>query len=465
MFYMFRMDTTNRVSGLYDQPFWNGDILRAARQYPAIWHANLALASIQRWKIATCPQPGTQSHNSLTPSASTLADAHQYYIFSLRHYNIALRHLMSIASRPDPSYTDKETLLMSEILCIGINSLMNNFSQASIHAQNAIALFHQWQLWLEQNSADHQPGGAVLRTESLSMLITNFQTQFVNRLGGHTSVPLWQDGQVPPKAADEPFRNIDDAYASFMPLFGGLVVAGRDVGDELASQQPQSDTLWLYKEEFLKWAAKFNEFCGTMSPTNPDERRRCKVLEVYMLACQMYCSTDTNEGIHTFDQFAQTFDYILSTLEQLYEDDSRPIETDEAPVSPPMSPTTAPGFSFSMSICQLLCWVSATNRDHAFRVRAIALLRRWRLCDGLLESNLVASMIEACMEIEEHPGLVQFQTGVQRCPCVYQKFICSEHRLRSSELDFVGDGVVMLRYATVADARAGKPQQTQELKY
>lgn len=443
MFYMFRMDTARNVAGSFDQSLWTKDILRAAGQYPAVWYANLALAAIHRWKIMS-------DSDSLHPASN------QYLVASINHYQTAIRHLQHITRKPTIDYTDKETMLISEILFIGFNSLSGHLKEATVHANNAVQLFSRWQFWKSDCESQTPPSNAVLRKQSLVMLVTNFEVQFVNRLG-HIPQPRWQDGELPTICSDTPFKTIDDAYAEWMPLYAGIIVSGRDVGElPTDTMMPVPDTFWFYRKETLAWANKFQKFRESVILTNENDKNRAKLLELYAFAMRACINSDITEGIYLFDRHTDTFNAVLKTLEEMQ----------QSRLTYGNAPFTRTNFSFSISVCELFWWITISCRQHDFRVRAIALLREWPVCDGLWDSRLIASVLEACMNIEDEGGLAQLHMAPpRRCRCTYRSFICGEHRLRTKWVQFVRDGEALLHFSTVKDSKEGRPTQTKQIFY
>lgn len=52
-FQFFCTKTTSQLSGLFGSTFWNQEVLQASVLQPAIWHAAVAVASLQQERSAT----------------------------------------------------------------------------------------------------------------------------------------------------------------------------------------------------------------------------------------------------------------------------------------------------------------------------------------------------------------------------------------------------------------------------
>ncbi|KAJ4164860.1 hypothetical protein LMH87_006515 [Akanthomyces muscarius] len=97
IFDLFRLRTVHQVGGSFNHAFWAGDVLRAARVYPAVWHACLSFAALD--------------HRAKKPTAPEV-DKNTLYAFSLLQHNASIRHMVKIAQQTSPSYADQETFML-----------------------------------------------------------------------------------------------------------------------------------------------------------------------------------------------------------------------------------------------------------------------------------------------------------------------------------------------------------------
>jgi hypothetical protein len=85
-FQFFCARTTLQLDGLFDSPFWNQQVLQACLSQPAIWHAAVAVASLQQERSATI--------GDLDEDRGPLSD------FTLGQYVKAMQHLRGLHQQP-----------------------------------------------------------------------------------------------------------------------------------------------------------------------------------------------------------------------------------------------------------------------------------------------------------------------------------------------------------------------------
>lgn len=376
----------------------------------------------------------------------TTAAATRQLVLSTAHYNAAIQYLVEIAGKQEISPADMEVILMSEILFVGVNSLLGDGKQATKHAYNAIELFSRWKYWKEEESAL-----TVMNKQSVVILVSNLETQFMHRLC-HISLPAWRDWEHPQPVSDQPFTCIDDAYFEWMPIWTGAVVTSRDAeGAATGKILPLPDVFWFYRKELVAWAKKFDEFQRTVVLTDENDIFASRILGIYIALSRASLNFNLADGIFLMDSFAPAFRAGLDTLEDMLINR----------VSPHPSPSANNStFSFSFSICEMCCWICTNCRDHDFRKRVVSLLRTHQICDGLWDSRLIASILETHAEIEDEGGLENLNpTMTDKCLCIFNQFICGRHRIIDSWIEFVRDGEAIMHYIVVKDAEQPAKQR------
>ncbi|CEJ94620.1 hypothetical protein VHEMI10139 [[Torrubiella] hemipterigena] len=441
MFHMFRLDVIYQTSGLFDKPFWQVDILRAARERPAIWHANLAFAAIYRWRELR--------HSDQVNAEQKIYDL---YAFSIKHYNAAIQGLLSITKKTNQTVSDKETLLLTETLFVGLNAVQGNLTSAIAHANNANTFFYTWEFW---KYAEAIPHGLVLRPSSLVALLTNFESQMLHRLR-NKSAPRCRRGQKLFKVSTQPFRTIEDAYHEFVRLFAAIITSCR-CSDHTESHVmlPEPLVFPYHVSQMLLWADKFDALRLAKSLAREIHGFPYKLLELQSMALRACGRCDPNDGVFMFDNQTAILWKILIGLEKLVGD---ALEAHDGIV---------PRFSFSISICELMYWITTACRDHDMRVRSVALLRKWPIQDGLLDSRLIAPLLETFTKVEDAPGIRNMTLCAEdgECECMYRKFICGKHRIVRSVVEFMKEGEVNFSWETVEDISQGRGEQVQKLFY
>lgn len=432
MFYMFRQDTAARLSGFSDVGFWSSDVLRATQVYPPIWYANLALAAITRSKDVR------------------EKDLSRWSVMAMKYYGQSIQALMQTARKKNIAYRDKESLLMTEMLLVGLNSVGGCLLQASKHAANAIALYDAWRFQLPQGE---RTGEAVLRKESLMTIVTSFRSQTVNRRF-HDIPPRSQDdyARATGQRASEPFQNLTEAYEMVIPLYTCTLT---DLANVKTMPDGQDDayppSFRVLRDAAEAWCAKLADLERRQPPKTAAERFGFLLLWSLsdgMLACY---HSDAREGIFMFDRFAPACYAILRKLEDWLE-----VEGGQ--------PHGAP-FSFSVSIAELAWWIGITCHDYEFRCRVVKLLRAWDVRDGLWDTRLVAAIIETYIEVENCNGQFEDDDVLWDCGCMPGEFVCGEHRIGINQVDFVRPGEALFTFYTIQDKRVSAPARKKVLYY
>ncbi|KAK5046923.1 hypothetical protein LTR84_007277 [Exophiala bonariae] len=123
----FRLRTAIKLRGSFEMKFWDALVLQASLQEPAIYHAMLALSSMQK---RCCTGLGETSQDR------DLALLDQ---FTLRHYNKAIKLLI----QPRFASEDKESVRVVLIACmlfICIEFLRGNYITGNNHLQNGVRI-------------------------------------------------------------------------------------------------------------------------------------------------------------------------------------------------------------------------------------------------------------------------------------------------------------------------------------
>ncbi|KAJ3497205.1 hypothetical protein NLG97_g2079 [Lecanicillium saksenae] len=464
---MFRIHTAPGASVLFDKTFWTNHVVSAAQTYPALWHAALALAAVQQWKSEKdAARKGVQQYNELSS---------ENYVFALKHYNHAIRHILPVASRQTHTYQDKEMILASEIMFFGINSMLDYLVEAAEHAKNAIRLYDLWEFGRADDenastgfkgTAYSTPRGAVLRKRSLVSLIADLRLQFLNRLD-HQFMILRKEAREsyqPSAPAGKPLRSTDEAYDEMVLLLTEFLLATKMNAPVQVGILPSQPLSFICHRRFSTWIYKFEQFSQAFACSPPQEgadKYRWRMLTIYVLVMRARLLYGDVEDVHSLDRCAATFYQALEQLERFADDwhGEPPAGTDSSQPA---------GFSFSMSMAEICYCIATGCREHDLRCRAVALLRRWGVCDGMWDSNLMAALIEVTMQVEDEAGIANESLGAgvePPCPCAYRKFVCGQHRIWAKQVR-VGNGrEALFSYSLVEDVTSRLPMRTRKIMY
>lgn len=431
MFDLLRSETVQQVAGSFDQPFWAVDVLRATQAYPAIWHANLALAAVH--------DTAKTSGNSDASHRST----RERYI--LKHYTASINDLIAITRQGSLSTANQEAVLLASMLLTALCCQRGDINQALIHARNGIQLFHQWRFW-EQTHFSGSPRGCILNAASIATIMDHFELQFVNRLT-HITIPCRGIPGIPPRCSETPFDSVTSAYFELQPLISSLMGLWQHahLGVSEGSPQPARELRYAHQLESEAWKVKFDTFIHS-SQLKETDLEGILILQLLWSGLDVCLKANIYEGETAFDMFQPSFEYMVTRAEQLREMLSKKTSTQNT--------DTPPLFSFSMSISEMLFWSGNGCRDGPTRRRIIDLLRTWPQSDGIWDPRLLAAITEASMNLEESGWSQDEASKPAGCVCVAGVTICNDHRVNGHSVEFLPDGRAKVVLKTVADIKA-----------
>lgn len=435
MFNLLCAETVHQVSGGFGHTFWAVDLLRATQVYPAIWHACLALAAMhERIKIS-----------EKTESTAWIA-RNALYDFSLCQYNVSIKYVIGIGHQNALTYGDKETLLLASILFNALCCLQGDIRQATLHAWNGLQLFYQW---LSRDQTDelgicHGRNG-IVTASSLFMLMSFTESQFMNRVTNIAS-PLLRRYIIPYKCSKPAFTSVTDAYFEFQHLFTGLlsVTQFSHSPSYTAQHSPRADNRHAYRLELDVWKTKFQNLEQQSYNFQQVDTEKLLLMHILFTGVEVCLYVDLRNAEVDYDRYQSKFEHIVNLAEQLLTRQSRNNNT--------IQNHAGPLFSFSLSLCEVLYWVGIRCRDYITRRRVISLLKTWPRRDGIWDSTLIATIVEAVMKLEEAGMLGGDQTR-SPCGCIPGVFICSSHRVVGVETEFLGDGVAKVTLNAVGNLR------------
>lgn len=431
MFDLLRSETVQQVAGSFDQPFWVVDVLRATQAYPAIWHANLALAAIHD-TVKT-------SGNSDTYQKSK----RERYI--LKHYTASINDLIAITRQESLSTANQEAVLLASMLLTALCCQRGDINQAIIHARNGLQLFHQWRFW-EQTRFPESSLGCILNTSSIATVIDHFELQFVNRLT-YITIPCRGTPGLPPRCSATAFNSVTSAYFELQPLMTSLMALWQHahLGVFEGLPQPARELRYAHQLESVAWKLKFDAFLNSGQLKETDIEG-ILILQLLWSGFDVCLKANIYEGETAFDTFQPSFEYMVTRAEELREILSKKRST--------QSSDTPPLFSFSMSISEMLFWSGNGCRDGPTRRRIVNLLRTWPQSDGIWDPRLLAAITEVSMNLEESGWSQDEASKPASCVCIAGVTICNDHRVNGHRVEFLPDGRAKVILKTVADMKA-----------
>ncbi|KAJ3493997.1 hypothetical protein NLG97_g4363 [Lecanicillium saksenae] len=435
IFDLFRSLTVKQVGGVLSKSsFWSVDVLRATEAYPVIFHSSLAMAAL---------------NHQLRMSNAMNDFRKEYYEFALQESTTAIQELRQLAMKPALTYCDKEAILLANVLFTGIACLQGNLYQALMHVRNALHLFNEWHFSSETVAAARgaTPQG-VIDPRWLLHLISYFEFQ-AHDIDATITAASWKRHSyellAPPVSGG--FASVADAYYEYMPLhYGFSVDPNASIDPKSAANEGRASG---FETVYSRWRLRLQQLADDPDEGSPAQRRAVSTLWL-LVKCERLCrhvrrSSDPNVWRTSNVEFRE----IVDSAEKLLQGEYGLAGDDSDAISP--------AFTFSLSAVEALRLVGFVSRNGAIRRRVIALLRTYQRRDGLWDSKLSSSLIEARMMLDE--ATLQNLDDSKTCSCEDHVYMCKEHRA----LTLGGEMVGVKMFRTSINSRAGQRRGDQDL--
>lgn len=423
-FDLFSRHTVKQVGGSFNHSFWTVDVLRAARAYPAVWHACLSFAAL--------------NHRSKKLHASE-DDRKSWYSFALVQHNASIRQMVRIAEQTDPSYADQEAFMLVGMLYTGLCCLQGEMGQGAEHARSSLLLFYQWKFW---EHGVQRRAGHMLSPAALISLISLYESQIFSR-SRDVKKQSWYLESPPLASPDEPYRSISEAYVDIQPMLTAvfrLFPMIRPQDDPVRSNTYSAIQAEL-QDRFSTWGTKFGAFLAKQ-PEGFTATHGALHLELMAIAVNVSLKLNHDLGEVAFDPFSDSFARINDIARQLIALDR------EAQAKHGIE---GHGFSYTFPVSELLYGVGRTCRDRMIRREAVVLLRQWPRRDGVYHPAMVAAMCHVVIELEEAAWYGGVSIVPDECSCVYEKFLCNNHRAGRIDMQMSPTGQVSVQFRSVSD--------------
>lgn len=428
-----RAQTTLEVAGCFDRSFWQMDMMQAARVYPAIWHAGLAMATMHHRIKMTASSGIKPDHGK---------KARFFYGKALTYYNSSIRELMKMVDDENTARADQEAILLACLIFTGLCTMMGEINDAITHARNGLQMFYQWRYWETAQSRPRR--NCLVTADSLVMAYTHLESQFMNRMN-YIDRPTWRGRGRASKCADAPFRSLTDAYFELQPLMNGLIDVGKNHTVPGHVNPYLARGVLEHKHQFNIWRKKFEDLQAA-STFHGDDADGLLILKMNANCFALLMDFGYEGSEVAFDSFCSVFEDTIHLAEQLYENRRKEGK---------LQGYGALQYSFSLSTCEALDFVGHVCRDTVLRRRLIALLKKWSHREGMWDSELIASAIEAHLMVEEE-GVEDDADCIGSCACIRGSYICDDHRVCSQDIEFLENGKVRLTLNTIGGIKLGR---------
>ncbi|KAJ6783401.1 hypothetical protein PWT90_02211 [Aphanocladium album] len=433
---LFRSLTVKQIGGVLSKSsFWSVDLLQATEAYPVIFHSSLAMAAL---------------NHQLRMSHIAVEAKKEYFEFALQEYDTAIQELVQLAMKTTLTYCDKEAILLANVLFTGIACLQGNLDQALVPVRKTLQLFNEWNFSRETVvAARGAPRQGVIDPSWLLHLISYFEFQ-AHDIDATIAATSWKrhahELRAPPSS--EGFASVADAYYEYMPLhFGFSVNANAALGPNSTSQQGGASG---FENVSSRWRLRLQQLAEDTEEVSAAQRRALSTLWL-LVKCERLCrhvrrSSDPEIWRTSNVEFRE----IVDSAEKLLQGEYGVGGGEDCDV-------IAPTFTFSLSAVEALRLVGFVSRNGAIRRRVIELLRTYQRRDGLWDSKLSSSLIEARMMLDENT--LQDLGEHRTCACEENVFMCKEHRA----LTLGGEMVGIKMFRTSINSRAGQLRGDQDV--
>ncbi|KAJ4193818.1 hypothetical protein NW759_016558, partial [Fusarium solani] len=376
IFYFLRTEAIAAFSGAFDRDFWTIQLLQASRIHPALWYAITALAGLYK------------SFRAIQEPGATRGTSEKYRILSTRQYSAAIKCLLKIDARADPSPIDKEVLLLATVLLTGLCSLRGDFKESFTHACNGLTLFHEWGFGEAIKRSPTDRHSRLFSASTLVMLFIRLDSQ-ARTLMNDDKRPRWQwDSVLRRPLSREPFTSVTEAYLEFELLFNGLLelMQATDSTFTTAQRYPLPDGRHWYRQAFDVWRMKFFNLQSSLL-FDKHSREARQILQIRLIVATIALNIDLSKSELCWDEFGVFFEQIVELSKHLLDYKEGPEWGTGA-----CKQSAVPVFSFAPLVSEPLYFVASSCRDYTTRRKAISLLRKWPRREGIWDTTLAAKV-------------------------------------------------------------------------
>lgn len=394
----FRLRTAIKLRGSFEMRFWDTLVLRASLHEPAIFHAMMALSSMQK----RC------STGTVVDGLSPDRDPDLIDRFTLRHYSNAINLLL----QPRFASGDKESVRVTLIACmlfICVEFLRGNYATGNKHLQNGVRILEllpKKQRWKDQDRHSLSPNASgddvdvwIIQVFSRMNLIARQFGQGCNSFAGHG-----QSCYRPPPIT---FESIDQARDRLDDLFDDIIYLQKQPHQEIAlesasnlisreelyaNQRRIQASLDIWFDAYEASRVTFEGQLGLVSEVGH------RLLYLYHIMGSISADTCLRPGDEmSFDSHSPAFKSIILHALKVLMNVRRVHEL----ISTFRHESGSSRFTPDIGWILPLYYTAIHCRVHRIRLQAIRLLRVLPSKEGILDSRLASVVAEEVMRIEE----------------------------------------------------------------
>lgn len=397
LFGSFHNDIVKIVSGPFNQTFWQVDVPIAAQAYPSLWYAAISLTAIH------------QSVRVRSPSNS-------HYVLALTYFNKSLRCLAQMLTDRQGSlqYMDKEMVIMTNIMYIGICSMLKDSPQSVLHAQNLANLLEKLRFG-EESPSDRR--GILRYDDLLSVVLAIDGSTDITEGFQHRWEREWVVA-VPKYAA---FSSVTEAYIGLLPfMHSGL-------NDEAIARTNRK----ALQGQIKTYAAKLDEFQYGRQFDNSNDWESLQTIRLHLRFLNIRAQKRVEHGTTEYALVERKTNALLDEIDQVLS--SRIVS------APYMGHEGIPTFSFSPALGCLLESIFDKTFNVSIRRRVLSMMKKWPYREGGISSGQSAAMFDAAMQHELRGSL-----SGQDCKCIPHVYVCTQHTFGWYCIRNTGAGQVLM---------------------
>ncbi|KAH6885189.1 C6 zinc finger domain protein [Thelonectria olida] len=395
----FTLRTVKKLRGIFRSAFWDKLVFQACFDEPAVRHAVLALSSVQRRDVSAQERSKTIE---LSPD-----DQEQ---FVLRQYGKAIKHLLpQSAGGAQPNVN---VVLLSCLVFIFLEFLRGHYRAAHGHLKNGLRLISE-----AHNPPSTTSSGVSLSKSSIQRVedgileaFSRIQVQvaLLSPLN-HTVDFALQVGE--PEPVDKAFKSVEQAREQLDHLMNEVMQLEDQFRRHSIEDSVGCYSKLLYKQQRLRdrldsWDMAYNLSTATIKTSMPfREVFGYRLLHVYHTMATVMVNTAAGSiSGAALDSHTDRFRSIMIEAEEL-----RRIVKSVAILQDLQNHYTDKSQSIAdMGWIPPLYYTALKCRDPKLRLQAVELLRLVPHREGIWDSNMVASIAEKVIAIEETGDLANF---------------------------------------------------------
>lgn len=428
------------VSGPFNHEFWKIDVPTAAQVYPSLWHATVALTamykSIKMDKKPIRPPVGSKA----------LPSRNQLYIVALTHFNKSIQCLArDISSYTGPltdmKYRDKEMILMTNIMYIGLCGMLGDDRKISSQCLAFTNMLEAMRFG-EEDPASRQGIMAYDDLISIALIFDATITTHMNKPG------RWKRGWCIQCPKFESFTKMTHAHLALLPTQFMVLNAYKDImGDGGFAALKNTFRLDML-ESYVDKLDSFEASGRIVAQHDLDTLKTIRLFIDTTFIREEFALATTRDAAMAADR------KLFGILDRL-DEAMRQTSLLDMPYS-----TEPPPFIFAPSFGRLVQIVLSVSSNPSVRRKAIELLKKWPHNEAgshsdenalLAELSLHHSVtgpertlpwqragmpIQSSFEPGDEPG--EPFDGHNSCHCIPEIYICRDHKLGDFKKQVIG---------------------------